>query len=445
MKPSRHSPVRVTRRRVFAGAATGVLSAGLLACARESGAPPPSVGQRDATLQFMYAGEPTVLDTHTAMSELFTRQYPRIKVEQQHTPAQYVDKVYSLAAAGTLPDVFWGGGADMIDFADRKILRALKPLMQRDKLDTADLFPPSLSQYQWKGEQYGLPRDWAARILFYNVDAFKQAGVPRPPTSWKDTSWTWDAFLDAARKLTRQEGGDVSRYGADVQGGFRIWSAWAYNGGGQILDTGKLACRVTDAGTVDGLQFLQDAIHKHRVAIPRDVLQKEGARNVFINGRVAIQEGTYGYLVPYKNIQLFEWDIVYMPVRQKQESRVGGGGVCFMTSPQSKNPDEAWAFLKFLLGFDAQLLMAKMGGGASCLRRVMAHPDVSRQRPPEHFNIFTEAGDHVQIDPQVLRWSQMNAAIDKEMTDLWDGKRGAKDIAAAMCQGIEPYLAEQRH
>ena len=54
-------------------------------------------------------------------------------------------------------------------------------------------------------------------------------------------------------------------------------------------------------------------------------------------------------------------------------------------------------------------------------------------------------GDHVKIDPPVLRWSQMNAAIDKEMTDLWDGKRGAKEIAAAMCQGIEPYLAEQRH
>jgi len=35
----------------------------------------------------MYAGEPTVLDTHTAMSELFTRQFPKIKIEQLHAPA----------------------------------------------------------------------------------------------------------------------------------------------------------------------------------------------------------------------------------------------------------------------------------------------------------------------------------------------------------------------
>lgn len=437
------------RRALLAGAAAG--AGGVLlgaACAPGGGTAAPAadeaVGQREVTLQFMYAGEPTVLDTHTAMSALFTSRYPKIKIEQQHTPAQYVDKLVNLAAAGTLPDVFWAGGSDLLDFADRKIPRPLKALMQRDKLDTADVFPPAIGQYQWKGEQYALPRDWAARIMFYNVDAFRQAGVPRPAASFKDTSWTWDAFLEAARKLTQQPGGDVQRYGADVQGGYRIWSAWAFNAGGQTVDAAKLACRLADPGTVEALQFLQDAVNRYRVAAPRDVLQKEGARNLFVNGRVAMQEGTYGYTAQYKSIQLFEWDITCWPVRQKQESSAGGGGVGFATAPQSKLPDESWAFLKFLMGFDAQLLMAKLGGGASCLRKVMSNPDVSRQRPPEHFNVFVEAGDHVKIDPPVLRWGQMNAALDKELVDLWTGARSAREITAAMCQGIEPYLAEQR-
>jgi len=38
----------------------------------------------------------------------------------------------------------------------------------------------------------------------------------------------------------------------------------------------------------------------------------------------------------------------------------------------------------------------------------------------------------------------MLAVINREMNDLWDGKRPAKEVAAAICQGIEPYLAEQR-
>ncbi len=88
--------------------------------------------------------------------------------------------------------------------------------------------------------------------------------------------------------------------------------------------------------------------------------------------------------------------------------------------------------------------MSRTGGGASCLRKVMSHPDVNRQRPPEHFNIFVEAGDHVKIDPPVLRWSQINGVFGTQFNDLWDGKRTARDIATAICQGVEPFLAEQR-
>lgn len=100
--------------------------------------------------------------------------------------------------------------------------------------------------------------------------------------------------------------------------------------------------------------------------------------------------------------------------------------------------------LKHLISYDAQLIMSRVGGGASCLRRVMTNPEVNRQRPPEHFNIFVEAGDHVKIDPAVLRWNQINTVLTTQFNDLWDGRRTAKDIADAICQGIEPYLAEQR-
>lgn len=424
-----------------------MLPLGLAGCAAPGGVwggTAPAIGERDVTLQLMYAGEPSVPQGHKAMAAPFEQRYPRIKIEHVHTPAQYVDKIVNLMVAGTPPDVFWGGGSDMIDFADRGMTLPLRALMKRDRLDTSDLYPASVAHYVWQGEQHGLPRDWAARILFYNVDAFKRAGVPRPAATWKDLSWSWNTFLEAARKLTVRPGDTVTQYGADVQGGYRIWNAWVFNNAGETIDAAKKTCRMTDPQTVEALQFLQDAIHKHQVAIPRDVLQTEGARNAFINGRVAIQEGTYGYMLQYKTIQLFEWDVAYMPINHRQEASVGGGGVCWMAARAGKTIEEAWALLKHLISFDAQLIMSREGGGASCLRKVMSHPDVNRQRPPEHFNIFVEAGDHVSIDPPVLRWSQINAVFGKHFMDLWDGRRTARDVAAAVCHEIEPYLAEQR-
>lgn len=445
--------VQTRRRAVLVAGAGGLLEA-LAGCSiggasggasgsRES-APLASAGGRDVTLQFIYGGEAAVPDIHRGMAAPFGERYPRIKIEHVHVPSQYVDKILNLLAGGTPPDVFWAGASDMIEFAEKGALLRLKPLFQRDQVDTSDFYPTSLTQYQWKGEQYGVPRDWAGRIIFYNVDAFKRAGVPRPASTFKDLGWTWDAYLEAARKLTRRDGDEVAQYGADVQGGFRIWNAWVYNNGGQTVDTTRATCRLTDAALVEALQFLQDAIHRHRVAVPRDVLQTEGARNLFMNGRIAMQEGTYAYMVPYKAIQLFEWDVAYVPVNRRQTPSVGGGGVCFVAAQEGKYHAEAWAFLRHLMAYETQLTMAQNGGGASCLRRAMNHPDVTRQRPPEHFNIFTEAGDHIKIDPPVLRWNEINAVMNKHVTDLWDGKRMAGDIATAMCQDMEPYLAAQR-
>src|SRR5687768_964719 len=265
----------LTKRALLSGAGTAGGALGLAACGMQPAPATPAIGQKDVALQFMYAGEPTVPEGHKAMVAPVEQRYPRVKIEHVHNPAQYVDKIVSLMVAGTPPDVFWGGGSDMIDFADRAMTLPLKALMKRDRLDPAELYPASVAHYEWKGEQHGLPRDWAARILYYNVDAFKRAGVPRPAATWKDLSWTWNTFLEAARKLTVRSGDAVSQYGADVIGGFRSWNAWLYNNGGDTIDTSKMACRFTDGPSVDALQFMQDAIHRHQVAIPRDVLNKE--------------------------------------------------------------------------------------------------------------------------------------------------------------------------
>lgn len=39
------------------------------------------------------------------------------------------------------------------------------------------------------------------RLIFFNVNHFKEAGVPLPPKEWTDKDWKWDNFLDAAKKL----------------------------------------------------------------------------------------------------------------------------------------------------------------------------------------------------------------------------------------------------
>ena len=58
------------------------------------------------------------------------------------------------------------------------------------------------------------------------------------PTTWKDPSWTFRAFLEAAQKTTTRQGSSASRWGADVSGATarRDWQPWVWNNGGDLFN-----------------------------------------------------------------------------------------------------------------------------------------------------------------------------------------------------------------
>ena len=53
------------------------------------------------------------------------------------------------------------------------------------------------------GHYYSLPAKRITETILYNQKMFDDAGIPYP-----DKDWTYDEFLDTARKLTKGEGTD---------------------------------------------------------------------------------------------------------------------------------------------------------------------------------------------------------------------------------------------
>src|SRR5262249_57231114 len=71
------------------------------------------------------------------------------------------------------------------------------------KVDGAAFLPGLLDYYKNKGKQYALPYSQTyGSFVYYNKPLLAKAGVKAPPADWNDASWTWDAMVDAARKLT---------------------------------------------------------------------------------------------------------------------------------------------------------------------------------------------------------------------------------------------------
>lgn len=66
-----------------------------------------------------------------------------------------------------------------------------------------EYYDETIKQKEFDGHYYSLPAKKMTEILLFNQDMFDEAGVPYP-----EADWTYDEFLDAARKLTKGEGAD---------------------------------------------------------------------------------------------------------------------------------------------------------------------------------------------------------------------------------------------
>jgi sn-glycerol 3-phosphate transport system substrate-binding protein len=85
----------------------------------------------------------------------------------------------------------------------------MQAFIDRDKFDTKDFEPAVLNYYKYQDRLQSMPFNSSSAILYYNKDAFKEAGLDpeKPPVTFSEVA-------DAAKKLTKKDsGGQVTRYG----------------------------------------------------------------------------------------------------------------------------------------------------------------------------------------------------------------------------------------
>jgi multiple sugar transport system substrate-binding protein len=382
-----------------------------------------------------WEGTGVSLDGNNKAIADFQKQFPQIKVENaaQTTTGNYWDKHAALTASGSPPDLWEWEPKNVVDYFQRKQVLDLQPFVQREKLDLSDFFQKGIDQYRWKGGLWGLPRDFPNRDVFYNATAFQKDGVPLPASDWKKPDWTWDVFLDAARRVTKPDG---SQFGFNTGKGFRNWAVWIWSNGGEVIDEEKLECLLDRTPAVEALQFLQDLIHKHRVW-PESV--PAGAS--FTSGALVMSESAPASLGNTRRdvADKFTWDAVMHPRGKNGKYAAAGGGAGWAVHSATKAPDAAWALLKHVTSAEQQIALCQAGGTIGSRKSVMANP-CFQQTPPAHVKLFIEGADHLHVDSRVAGWSDVEAALNEELKALWAGTRPAQQVAADIKRRIDPIM-----
>jgi multiple sugar transport system substrate-binding protein len=434
-----------TRRHVL-GVGAGVFGATVAAvgCAPGSGgsaaekAPPAGTIKAGTKLSFAGWGDPTVQEISNRHAKRFQETHPGVNVEFISTQGlNHLEKITAAQAAGTPIDVFYLSPGDTPTLANRGQLRAIDDLIKRDRYDASDFYEKCIGQYNWKGKLYALPRGFGNQDIYYNVAAFQATGITLPPYDWNARTWTTDEFLDAAIRLTRAAGTDG--WGWNQGRGFRQWAPWVWNFGGDVLDKAGTRSVLDQPQAIEGLQFLQDLIHRHRVMPAPDV--RLNGMNAFGSGTLGMQMGIPANLANYRRLEGLSWDVAPMP--RKATRVTSGGGVAWHMSAATADVNGAWELHKMVAGKEFQTDECQADVTAPPRKSVLRSACfVDRSRPPKGIDVMVQAPEFVQPDPQALGWTEAEEVLNEALGALWNGSKTARQIVQEVSPQVNRILQE---
>jgi multiple sugar transport system substrate-binding protein len=402
------------------------------------------------TIRYMAWGNPAQLQVERQIVEEFEKRHPNIHVHLFMVPgSSYLDKLQLMLASRTAPDVFRVDQYYFPAIVRKGYFLPLDPLIAQEPPGFLDDFVPiALDEGRYQGKLYGMNVLFGAMMIYYNQDLFRQAGVPDPYELDKQGRWTWEAFVDAARKLTvKDASGRVRQFGTTVPS-FPMYSSVVWNEGGDFMNADMTRMLVgDDPRAVTAVQKLADLRWEYHCApTPADSAL---SAFTFESGKIAMVWGWAGESPRYRsNIRSFKWDIAPLPSGPAGNySVVKGNQLCI--NALTKHPREAWEFVKFMTGPEAELLLCgKLRRAVPTRLSVQRHPDyLKADQPPYHTDVFLESvrrGRRLPIDWRYQEWVHMyhsatEALFNVNITDAKTALADAQERVNRTLSGEEGF------
>ena len=276
----------------------------------------------------------------------FNKTHPDIQVIATYTGNYDVtlQKIQASKLAGTLPDVA------VTEISSVPVLAALGAAQPIDELIASsgdkkllDRFWPSmLLNCTYGGKVYGVPFQRSTPVMYYNKDAFSEAGLDpeRPPV-------TWDELISVAQKLTTREGERTTRWGIELPLEAFNWFYYAltYANGGETLSTDGTKVLWDEPKNIEALQFWHDLVNKYKVT-PAYTPWNDGPQE-FAAGKTAMVWHSTGSQAFMRQNVKFHWGLGRIP-RKIQFGPPSGGGNMLMYATDPARKKAAWTFITWM-------------------------------------------------------------------------------------------------
>ena len=400
-------------------------------------------------LEFSFwGGEPEMQTTQVALN-LFNRSQDRIEVVPMQMPWEtYIEQLNVMATGNELPDVGMINEAGTISWAEQGML-----------LDVSDMYAPgeptpleSLEfRYEGKIVAYSIANNILA--LYYNKDMFDAAGVAYPPMT-ADEAWSWEEFVEAAKRLTLDSSGrtpndagfdkdDIVQYGCMIENLTWQLEQWCLSNGSGFYSADGSAVTITDPAAVEAIQAIADLHLVHHVAPLSKGLTDDGVNRSLVAGTAAMTtNGTWSigaFLAGPRDNDGLNYGIGVMPYMKKKVTIATGGPAVVFS--QTKHPQEAMEFIKWYSSPENNWGLIEAGIWCPTLESYYTEPElIEKWLMNPNFPPFEEA-KAILVDYQLeyaksAAWyytnntNKFNDLLGSVLGDVWTGAKTAQQAIA---------------
>jgi sn-glycerol 3-phosphate transport system substrate-binding protein len=329
-----------TSRRALLG---GVAALALPAIARSA--------ETDLSFYFPVAVGGPITKIVDALVADFHRDNPGIRVSPIYagTYQDTLTKAQTALKAGSGPQMAVLQATDVFSLIDDDLILPIDTLPGADMAWLDGFYPAFLRNGQINGHCWGVPFQRSTIVLYWNKDAFREAGLDpdKPPANWEE-------HASFAAKLTRRSGDAVDRWGVEIpSSGFPYWlfqalateaGATLANAEGNVTDFDSPAC-------VAALQYWIDLATKYQ-AHPPGVVEWGTTPRDFLERKVAMIWTTTGNLTNIRANAKFPFGVAMLPAGTRCGSPTGGGNFYLFRTASEPQQDAAMKLMRWVSSAD---------------------------------------------------------------------------------------------
>jgi multiple sugar transport system substrate-binding protein len=322
------------------------------------------------TLRMTVWGAPEEVAAYKGAIARFEEKYPNITVKLQHIPTDYDTKLTTMVAGNDVPDIAqMESGSIAYPLAEQGKFYNLQEFLSSDPEINPERLVPNISYSLEPGNVIGLGPGPESFGLFYNEDIFKDAGLTPPPSKASE-AWTWDQFVEVAKKLTIDSKGrnaadasfdpkNIKQYGVNVPTWWGSYSNFIYSNGGDFLSEDGKTFALNQPAAVEALQKIADLINVYHVA-PSPVQAKNiPATNVALQTKKVAMAIDGQWISASLAQSKFNYNVGVLPIMKTPMTTVVSG--MFSMFKSTKHPQEAWELIKALLDPEASIDLITAG------------------------------------------------------------------------------------